>query len=145
MLTFTTCVSLIPIIYGTKFDIYIEKLKRQIQRQHCHKKTKAQMPLCICRFAFLFLHVYLEFGSENYRDGRHISCEHAYLFQFLKTWKFKFLYVISWYHVNSGTMWYFPVVLDVDEWLKDTIVTFMCSVVLTIPMVPGARMSRCLC
>jgi hypothetical protein len=29
---------------------------------------------------FLFLRVYFELGSKNYRDRRHILCEHTQLF-----------------------------------------------------------------
>jgi hypothetical protein len=40
-------------------------------RASCQKKTKAQMSLFTCHF-FLFLRVYFELGSQNYRYRRNI-------------------------------------------------------------------------
>jgi hypothetical protein len=53
--------------------------------------------------SFLFLRMYFKFGSENYRDRRHISCELTYAFRIF--WNIENMG--AWYHVNSGTMWYF--------------------------------------
>jgi hypothetical protein len=60
------------------------------------------MPHFKCVF-FLFLRGYVEFGSENHRGRKHISCEHTICFQ--KNWN---LEIRIFYHVNSDIMWYFP-------------------------------------
>jgi hypothetical protein len=48
-------------------------------------------------FSFLFLLVYFEFGSENFRDCKDVSCEHPQFYsKFFCHLHFEILKVVSW-------------------------------------------------
>jgi hypothetical protein len=91
-----------PIIYGIKFEIYGEKLKRQIQHEYCHKNTNVTIHMLICLFCYSMYILNLVLKIIEIADTYLVNT-HVFSI-FFETCKFEISYVIALYPVNRGIM-----------------------------------------